>query len=148
MLLGHEPPGRHLSVDTLARQLGGLSRNHLHKIIRELAALGVVRTVRGAGGGALLAVSPEEVRLGALVRRLEADQALVECCRADGGHCVLTPGCRLRGMLCDAQDSFYDSLDQHTLADCLPLAAAGLTSERPSPMSKPCPTPLPAPARR
>jgi Rrf2 family nitric oxide-sensitive transcriptional repressor len=70
-----------------------------------------------------LAAEPERIRLGWLVRQLEADQPLVECFRADGGACTLHPGCRLRGMFGRAQDAFYASLDGHTLADCLPLPA-------------------------
>ena len=42
------------SVETLARTLD-LSRNHLHKIVQELHALGVVETMRGVGGGVRLA---------------------------------------------------------------------------------------------
>ncbi len=118
MLLGRQAPGRHMNVETLARELGGLSRNHLHKIVQDLSGLGILRTVRGAGGGVLLARPLAEVRLGALVRTLESDQALVECFRADGGRCVLEPGCRLRVMLRAARECFYRSLDQHTLADC------------------------------
>jgi Rrf2 family transcriptional regulator, nitric oxide-sensitive transcriptional repressor len=136
MLLAREPSDRHLSVDTLSRELGGLSRNHLHKIVQDLAALGIARTVRGAGGGVLLAARPAEVRLGTLVRQLEADQALVECFRSDGGACVLTPACRLRGMLRGARDSFYESLDQYTLADCLPLEP---TQQRPRQVNTPRP---------
>jgi len=120
MRLAVEPPDRPLTVETLARELGGLSRNHLHKVVQELAASGVVRTVRGARGGVLLAVPPKEVRLGTLIRQLEADQVTVECFRADGGGCSLTPGCRLRGMLGVAWDSFLQSLDGNTLADCVP----------------------------
>jgi Rrf2 family transcriptional regulator, nitric oxide-sensitive transcriptional repressor len=122
MLLAREPPGHHLSVETLARELGGLSRHHLHKIVQDLTALQVTRTVRGAGGGVMLAVPPEQVRLGTLVRQLEADQALVECFRATGCCCTLTPDCQLRFMLRDAGDSFYAQLEGHTLAECLPLA--------------------------
>jgi Rrf2 family nitric oxide-sensitive transcriptional repressor len=124
MLLAREPPERHLSVDTLASALGSLSRNHLHKIVQDLAALGIVRTVRGAGGGVRLAARPAEVRIGTLVRQLEGDQALVECFRSDGGTCILTPACRLRAMLRGARDSFYESLDRYTLADCLPVELA------------------------
>lgn len=121
MLLAREPSGHHLSVETLAHDLGGLSRHHLHKIVQDLTALGVARTVRGAGGGVRLALPPEQIRLGDLISRLEVDQATVECFRNDGGGCTLTPGCRLRGMLRDARDSFHDAMDRHTLADCLPL---------------------------
>ncbi len=120
MLLARQPAGQHLNVEVLARELGGLSRNHLHKIVQDLTALGVTRTLRGAGGGVMLAVSPDEVTIGTLVRQLEADQAVVECFRSDGCACTLVRDCRLRGMLRDARDSFYASLDGHTLAECQP----------------------------
>jgi len=119
MLLGRRGSGEQMNVETMAQQLGDLSRNHLHKIVQDLAALGVLRTIRGAGGGVTLAAPLEETRLGSLIRSLESDHALVECFRADGGCCVLEPGCRLRVMLRDARESFYQSLDQHSLADCI-----------------------------
>lgn len=118
MLLGRQDAGRILNVETIATQLGGLSRNHLHKIVQELSGLGILHTVRGAGGGVSLARPLDQVRLGWLVRKLEADQPVVECFREDGGCCVIDPSCRLRAMLKVARDAFYESLDQHTLADC------------------------------
>jgi Rrf2 family nitric oxide-sensitive transcriptional repressor len=120
MLLARTPDGSRLSVEALAQALGGLSRNHLHKIVQELTALGITRTARGAGGGVALAMRPEAVRLGALIRQLEADQPVVECFRRDGCGCTLLSDCRLRGMLQAAKDRFYASLEAHTLADCLP----------------------------
>jgi DNA-binding IscR family transcriptional regulator len=53
MLLACEPSGRPTGVDRLAQKLGGLSQNHLHKIVHDLAALGITRTVWGAGGGSV-----------------------------------------------------------------------------------------------
>ena len=124
MLLGEDRSEDPISVATLAQRLGGLSRNHLHKIVQELAALGVVETVRGAGGGVKLAKPARDVRIGALVRSLEEDQVIVECFRADHGCCTLEPGCRLRPMLRKARESFYDTLDRYTLADCVGRLAA------------------------
>ena len=119
MRLAAEPGGGHLNVESLARELGGLSRNHLHKVVQDLVGLGVVRTLRGAHGGVALARPATDIRLGELVRRLEADQSLVECFRADGGACVLTPCCRLRFMLSGAWGAFVRDLDRFTLAECL-----------------------------
>ena len=119
MLLGRAPTGEQMSVGTIAERLGGLSRNHLHKIVQDLASLGVLRTTRGAGGGVAIAKPLDEVRLGWLVRRFEADQPLVECFRADGGCCRLETGCALRRSLLEAHESFYRSLDAQTLADCV-----------------------------
>lgn len=122
MHLAAQPPGPPVNVEALAAALGGQSRNHLHKIVQELGALGLVRTVRGAGGGVLLVAALDEVRVGALVRQLEGDQPIVECFRADGGCCTLEDGCRLRGFIGSAREDFYRSLDRHTVADCLPPA--------------------------
>ncbi|MCB1545785.1 MAG: Rrf2 family transcriptional regulator [Methylobacteriaceae bacterium] len=119
MLLGRQEPGRTLKVEAIAELLGGLSRNHLHKIVQELAALGLLRTMRGAAGGVGLAKEPTDINLGALVRDLETGQALVECFRSDGGDCAIDCGCRLRGMFAEARDAFFESLDRFTLADCL-----------------------------
>jgi Rrf2 family nitric oxide-sensitive transcriptional repressor len=129
MLLSRQPAESHMNVEALSRELGGLSRNHLHKIVQDLTALGITRTVRGAGGGVMLAIAPDQVPLGRLVRQLETDQALVECFRLEGCTCTLVPECRLRSLLRDAQNSFYASLDRHTLADCLPTMPCGAYRE-------------------
>jgi Rrf2 family transcriptional regulator, nitric oxide-sensitive transcriptional repressor len=110
-------PGEQLNVEALARELGGLSRHHLYKVVQDLTALGLVRTTRGIHGGVALARPAAEIHLGELVRRLEADQALVECFRADGGGCVLTPRCRLKRQLARAREAFFHELDGATLAD-------------------------------
>jgi len=120
MLLAREPTDPPISVSRLAEVLGGLSRDHLHKIVQDLTALGITRTVRGANGGVVLAKAPAEIRIGSLIRHLEAGQAVVECFRTDGCSCTFLPACRLRGFLTTAQRRFYASLDEQTLADCLP----------------------------
>jgi len=110
-------PARHRSTDALAQEVG-VPRNHLHKIVQDLAAAGYVRTLRGARGGVMLACAPDAITLGQVVRRLERGQALVECFRADGGACCLTPDCRLRGLLAEAREAFLAALDRSTLAAC------------------------------
>jgi len=123
-------PEAHVSTDALARELM-VSRNHLHKIVQHLAEAELVRTIRGARGGVLLARPAAEIRVGEVVRGHEADQALVECFQTDGGACTLLPRCRLRGMLAAATEAFYRHLDGYTLADC--LGGSGLSArERPT----------------
>lgn len=97
----------------------GVSRHHIAKILQELTSAGFIRSVRGAHGGVALARAPADIGLGAVIRRLEADQPMVECFREDGGNCLLMPACRLRQILAGAQEVFYRELDKFTLADCL-----------------------------
>lgn len=110
-------PERSFSTDDLAGEFA-VSRHHLAKVVRDLAIANFVTTHRGAGGGLRLAQPAESIRLGAVVRALEARQAMVECFRQDGGACILTPRCRLKGHLAAAREAFLRELDNTTLAEC------------------------------
>ncbi len=96
-----------------------VSRNHLAKVISALAGAGYLETRRGGGGGAMLAKPAGDIRLGDVVARLEADQALVECFAVSGNACTLTPRCRLKARLAHAEAAFIDDLNRSTLADCV-----------------------------
>lgn len=110
-------PERSFTTDEIAREFQ-ISRHHLIKVVGELAAAGLVATQRGAGGGIRLARPASTITLGEIVRRLEAGQPLVECFRADGGACLLTPRCRLKARLAAAREAFLRELDATSLADC------------------------------
>lgn len=110
-------PDRSFTTDEIATEFE-LSRHHLIKVVQGLAEAGYVHTQRGAGGGFRLARPAEAITLGQVVRDLERDQPMVECFRADGGACVLTPQCRLRKRLAAAREAFLDELDATTLAEC------------------------------
>jgi Rrf2 family nitric oxide-sensitive transcriptional repressor len=93
-----------------------ISDAHLTKVAHVLGKTGWVDTVRGRNGGMRLAVDPRRLRLGEVVRRLEADFALVECFASDN-RCVLTGGCGLERALELALEAFFAELDRYTLAD-------------------------------
>ena len=109
-------PDRAFSTADLADEFG-LSRHHLTKIMAALAQAGIVTTRRGAGGGAMLARPPAQIRLGDVVRLLETGQPLVECFAASGGSCSLTGCCRLKARLRGAEAAFLADLDRSSLAD-------------------------------
>ena len=109
-------PERSFTTDEIAREFR-ISRHHLIKIVATLAEAGIVSTQRGAGGGFRLARAAKNVTLGQIVRVLEAEQALVECFRADGGDCVLLPGCRLKNKFAAAHEAFLRELDRTSLAE-------------------------------
>ncbi|ACG79586.1 conserved predicted transcriptional regulator [Phenylobacterium zucineum HLK1] len=94
----------------------GISKNHLMKVVFDLGRAGYIETVRGKNGGLRLARPAESIGVGELVRRTEGDMALAPCLgRADG--CVITPACRLKGVLVEARTAFMDVLDRYTIAD-------------------------------
>lgn len=122
-------PTRSFATNEIAAEFG-ISRNHLAKVVRDLADGGFICTQRGAGGGFSLARSPQSITLGEVVRTLEARHALVECFRGDGGNCVLTPRCRLKARLTAAREAFMRELDATTLAEC---AYPARSSKNPAP---------------
>lgn len=109
-------PDRAFSTAELATEFG-LSRHHLAKIMQRLAQGGYVETRRGSGGGAVLSMPAEQIRLGAIIRTLEDGQPLVECFAADGGACTIDGRCRLKSRLRSAEAAFLADMDQSTLAD-------------------------------
>src|SRR5262249_41892496 len=110
-------PERLFTTEEIADEFA-ISRNHLTKVVRKLAEAGFVATHRGGGGGFRLARPAATISIGEVVRRLEARHAIVECFRADGGHCVLTQRCRLKARLRHAAEAFLRDLEQTSLADC------------------------------
>lgn len=112
-------PERLVPVEEIARAYD-VSSHHLFKVVQALVDARLVRSVRGRKGGLSLAVKPEEVNIGALVRRTEPHMNLVECFDDISNRCPITEVCGLKGTLAQAQRAFFDVLDQHTLADYLP----------------------------
>ena len=92
--------------------------NHLAKVVQDLARGGFVTTQRGAGGGIRLARPADAITLGEVVRFLEQRYAIVECFRADGGACLLTPRCRRKSKRAGARGAFLAELDKTSVADC------------------------------
>ena len=121
-------PDRSFSTNEIATEFGS-SRNHLSKVVRDLADEGFVTTQRGVGGGFRLARPPQAITLGQVVRALEQRHALVECFRDDGGYCVLRARCRLKARLAAAREAFMRELDATTLAEC---AYPGPSGEKPA----------------
>ena len=110
-----------LSTIAEIAQAYGISEAHLMKVTHQLALQGWLETVRGKGGGMRLAMAPQQINLGAVVRGMEPDFALVECFGSNS-QCTLTGDCGLAGVLQGALQSFVAHLDGFSLADLLPRA--------------------------
>ncbi len=94
-----------------------VSENHLVKVVHFLGKQGWIETVRGKGGGMTLAIRPQDISVGNVVRSTEGAALPAECFAADGGNCRISRCCQLKGALAEAVDAFYAALDRYTLAD-------------------------------
>lgn len=107
-----------VTVDEVAATFG-ISRHHLVKIVHDLGGHGYLQTYRGVGGGFALARSPEEIRIGDIVRLGEETDKVIECKDRGGQPCRIVPACRLKGVFDEAAAAFFAVLDGYSLADLL-----------------------------
>lgn len=97
----------------------GISRNHLVKVIHNLASKGFILTTRGRKGGMTLSRPPQEIILGDVVRNTEPNFDIAECFNLSSNCCVITPSCGLKSIFREAHRGFIKALDKYTLADAV-----------------------------
>lgn len=124
-----QQPERLCTISEIA-QAYDISEAHLMKVTHQLGLQGWIATVRGRGGGMRLAHAPRDINLGAVVRSIEPDFALVGCF-STGNQCVLTGQCRLASVLGGALQDFMAHLDGFSLADLLSGTDLAMATGRP-----------------
>ena len=93
-----------------------ISDKYLEQIVTPLSRAGLVRSVRGAGGGYLLTRTPEEYTVGEILRQLEGNLAPVSC--ASGGACCgRADRCVTLEVWQQIQEAVDNVVDNITLAD-------------------------------
>ncbi len=95
-----------------------ISESHLMKVVHQLGRCGLVETVRGKGGGMRLALAPQHIVLGDVIRKTESDFTLVECFGTNA-TCRIQGACHLNAILGEALNALFLVLDGYTLADLL-----------------------------
>ena len=93
-----------------------ISDKYLEQIVTQLARGGLVRSVRGAGGGYLLTRTPEEYTVGEILRQLEGNLAPVSCV-SGGSCCGRADRCVTLEVWQQIQDAVDGVVDNITLAD-------------------------------
>ncbi|WP_312039483.1 Rrf2 family transcriptional regulator [Macrococcoides bohemicum] len=107
-----------VQIDEIAK-FYGISKNHLTKVVNNLATLGYIETTRGRGGGIRIKMTPEEINIGALIRKTEEHFNLVECFDRETNTCPIAGICGLQGVLSEALGAYLSVLDGYTLNDIL-----------------------------
>src|SRR5215831_15425185 len=83
-----------------------ISQNHLTKVVHFLGKQGWVSTVRGKGGGLLLARPAQAICVGQVVRDTEGAALPAECFSPEDSHCAIVECCRLQTALAEAVKAF------------------------------------------
>ncbi|KIX15132.1 RrF2 family transcriptional regulator [Dethiosulfatarculus sandiegensis] len=93
-----------------------ISAKYLEQLLIPLKGAGLVKSVRGARGGYLLAKDPNDVTLYEIVRSLEGPLAPVECVQ-DPKYCDRVGGCTVHLIWGEMGDMLVKYLSNLTLAD-------------------------------
>ena len=113
---GHGP----LQIKAIA-QRQELSPKYLEQLMAILKSAGIVRSIRGAKGGYVLARPPEEIKVSHCFDCLEGRVITTECV-ADENYCPRMDFCVARGLWVQVQNAVMDVLESMTLKDLLDKA--------------------------
>lgn len=120
--------GKLVKTSDISRRLD-ITPLNVFKIVHILSHAGFVEAVRGRNGGVRLARPADQIRIGEVVRAIEATAIEVE----RTGRRKRLGKRQLNDIFDDAMEAFISVLDQHTLAD-MALARSKKTKVR-SPVS-------------
>ncbi len=101
-----------------------ISKDHLVKVIQQLARFGYVRSQSGRTGGVSLARPAAQINVADVVTDFEGRGGVLACV-TDPTACCLEPGCVLRVQLMRAERAFFDVLRQFSVADIVGAGGGG-----------------------
>jgi Rrf2 family protein len=120
-----------LMRDIAARQ--DLPEKYLEQILIPLRNAGLVRSVRGAKGGYMLARSSSEITLLEIVEACIGDLTMVDCTE-NPGYCSRVDSCATFVVWKELTEAIRGSLENKTLAGLVDiqkgLASGGATTQR------------------
>ncbi len=93
-----------------------ISQHYLEQIIIVLKASGLVKSLRGAKGGVILAKPPSQIKMSEVMQVLEGTTAPVECVD-DATFCRRSTVCAMRGVWKDVKAAVDRVLEAKTLQD-------------------------------
>ncbi|MCL2704013.1 MAG: Rrf2 family transcriptional regulator [Defluviitaleaceae bacterium] len=103
-----------------------ISENYLEQILAQLKERGLLKSVRGAGGGFMLTRGPGEITAGEILRAVEGSLSPAECldepgerAKAHSKGCTSCDDCAAKGVLSRVYGSVTEVVDSITILDIL-----------------------------
>lgn len=93
-----------------------ISIRYLEQIIIPLKINKLVKSIRGAGGGYILARDPADIKLSEILHALEGSCCLVECVE-DDDYCERTPTCPTHDVWAEASSMLQNYFENISLQD-------------------------------
>lgn len=112
LFLANEPE-RLVTVGEIAKKYD-VSQHHLVKVVQDLVKNGYVKSTKGRGGGMRLAVQPQEINIGEIVKKFEPEMQMIDCT-----DCPLCGNCSLPKLMAEAVIAFLGVLNKYSLKDIM-----------------------------
>jgi Rrf2 family protein len=106
----------HFSTSEAIAQAQEIPGKFLPQILSDLSRAGLVRSVRGYGGGVRLSRPPEKIKLIDIVEAIQGTIFLYDCLKGPI-DCQQEPDCKLRKVYKKAQDALKAEFNKVSLAD-------------------------------
>lgn len=116
--LAEHRDGTYIPMKDIANRQG-ISLKYLERIVPVLSKNGIIEGLQGKGGGYRLVKTPEECRIGDILRLTEGDLAPVTCLESETGGCDRAYECRTYPLWVEFHTLINDFFDSKTLADIL-----------------------------
>lgn len=116
--LARRQPALPVMIDDISRT-EKIPRSFLAKIFQNLVKAGLVRSVRGAGGGFALAKEPSQISVLEVIEAVEGKIIFQRCKQQIEPECIHVGGCVLCGLFERAQDGMKAVFMNTTLQDLL-----------------------------
>ena len=107
-----------VSLSEIARRQR-ISLSYLEQLFMRLRRAGLVQSVRGPGGGYVLARPPKDIRLSKIILSVEEPIRMTRCSHAQRGCTGLSTRCVAHGFLEDLGHHVMAYLNSVTLAETL-----------------------------
>jgi Rrf2 family protein len=115
-----------ISLRSIA-QRRNLSEHYLGQVVPDLRKNGLIKSIRGAQGGYILAKDANKIKVGDIIRALEGPIAPVECGREDSTTCCEEMEyCATRSVWQKVQEAVNGVVDSITLQELVDESKAAL----------------------
>ena len=100
-----------VSINSIAERQG-ISERYLEQLMAMLKKAGLVKSIRGAGGGYVLAKEQKDITVGDVLRALEGNLNPVECSGFVEEGCEAAGGCVTKYVWQKINDSINQTVDE------------------------------------
>ncbi|MDD7739290.1 MAG: Rrf2 family transcriptional regulator [Fusicatenibacter sp.] len=115
-LASHDGEGA-VSIQSISERQG-ISESYLEQLVRPLRKAGLIESVRGAGGGYVLAKPADAISVGDILRVLEGSLDAVTCpANQENGNCEEADFCVTRFVWQKINDSITNAVDGISLGE-------------------------------